>query len=112
MDMDTFASDGTVAPATVPFTEEAVKKHLDMCITHWRAFSSTKMGLHYVDAYQSVRLSIFGELLPKDKEVAAANLRQNALEFVKKALPEASDIDIESAAEKIVKNLAYLTEGK
>ncbi len=104
----TITSDGTVA-----FTEDAVKEYLDKCITHWRRSAPPcEMRNHYIDAFQSVRVSIFGELLPKDKEVASADLRQNALEFVKKALPEASDIDIESAAEKIVKNFAYLTEGE
>ena len=110
--MNTCASDGTVAPPTVPFTEEAVKEYLDKCITRWRGAARTDMRAHYVDAYQSVRLSIFGDLLPRDEEIAAADLKRNALEFVKEALPEASDIDIEAAAEKIVKNLAYLTEGE
>ena len=66
--MDTCASDGTVAPPTVEFTEEAVKGYLDKCITRWREADRTDMRAHYVDAYQSVRVSIFGELLPKEGE--------------------------------------------
>ena len=74
MDMDTCASDGTVTPSTtVPFTEEAVKEYLDKCIERWRLAKCTElqefqMKAHYVDAYQSVRVSIFGELLPKERE--------------------------------------------
>ena len=71
--MDTCASDGTVAPPTVEFTEEAVKEYLDTCIKKWRSTDPTElqefqMRAHYVDAYQSVRVSIFGELLPKEGE--------------------------------------------
>ena len=44
--------------------------------------------------------------------LSMAELRRNTLEFVKKTLPDASEIDIETATEKIVKNLAYLTEGE
>lgn len=39
-----------------------------------------------------------------------AELRRNALEFVTKMLPDAGEIDIKTATEKIVSNLAYLTE--
>ena len=60
------ASDGTAV--TVPFTEEDVKKYLDRVISYWRECPPTEMQTHYVDAYQSVRLSIFGELLPKEGE--------------------------------------------
>lgn len=53
------------------FTEEAIKKYLDDCITLWRAevrgggsIEGRTMAVYYVDAYQSVRSSIFGETLP------------------------------------------------
>lgn len=59
---------------TIPFTEEAVKDHLDLGITLWRKrqeraesendFASTQIAISYVDAFQSIRLSLFGELLP------------------------------------------------
>lgn len=53
---------------TVPFTEEGVKKYLDQAITHWRLCDapSEEMRSHYVDAFQSVRISLFGELLPPE----------------------------------------------
>ncbi len=37
-------------------------------------------------------------------------LKRNTLEFVKKTLPDASKVDIETATEKIVENLTYLTK--
>ncbi len=95
---------------TVPFTEEGIKVYLDDAITHWRECAPTDMRSHYVDAYQSVRVSLFGELLPIESDRAKAELKRHACEFVKKALPDASDDDIETAATKIVKNLDYLTE--
>ncbi len=57
--------------ATVDFTEDAVKAHLDKCIRHWRLERNTvlaseklkEMAAHYIDAYQSVRMSLFGSLL-------------------------------------------------
>lgn len=59
---------------TVPFTEEAVKEYVDDCIRWWR----DKREQHklerdneraydddlYIDCFQSVRASLFGELLP------------------------------------------------
>lgn len=63
--------------STVPFDEEAVKKYLDGCITHWRTKRITEMKqgpaankevvdmcVYYIDAFQSVRVSLFGELKP------------------------------------------------
>ncbi len=64
----TMASDGTVAPPTVPFTEEEVKGYLDKNIVYWRKCAPTEMRASYIDAYQSVRVSLFGELLPKGDE--------------------------------------------
>jgi len=67
--------------ATVPFTEGDVKSYLDKCIEYWRIKRDTvpadtdidadehlefkKMAPYYIDAFQSVRMSLFGELLPK-----------------------------------------------
>ena len=57
--------------STVPFTEKDVKAYLDECIIFWRkkgyaASGEPVMSAHYVDAFQSVRMSLFGELLPID----------------------------------------------
>lgn len=67
--------------ATVPFTEEAVKNFLDGVIAHWRAKRTAALNVSdeatvaqavcYVDAYQSIRMSLFGELLPDDVETLA-----------------------------------------
>jgi len=54
---------------TVDFTPEAVKAYLDKCIRYWRSVrdnpehAKREMGSFYVDAFQSVRVSLFGELL-------------------------------------------------
>jgi hypothetical protein len=53
---------------TVVFTEEGIKEYLDNCITHWRGCAPTDMQKHYVDAFQSMRITLFGELLPKEGE--------------------------------------------
>ncbi len=57
-------------PETVSFTQEAVKHYLDACIRVWRARRKTgdKIGVYYIDAYQSVRISLFGSMLPIEKE--------------------------------------------
>ena len=53
---------------TVPFTEKDVKEYLDKVITHWRMCDAPPgMASHYVDAFQSVRMSLFGELLPQEE---------------------------------------------
>lgn len=64
--------------STVPFAKKAVKKHLDGCIRFWRderdadipagdskAESLRDMAPYYIDAYQSVRISLFGKTLKK-----------------------------------------------
>jgi hypothetical protein len=66
---------------TLPFTEDAIRVYLDNAIVYWRmqrTFASDllKSGTdearagflylqsnHYIDAYQSVRSSIFGAIL-------------------------------------------------
>lgn len=57
--------------SNIPFTKEEVKKYLDTCITHWREFRDNKLNneearsrsKHYVDAFQSVRIALFGTRL-------------------------------------------------
>lgn len=56
---------------TIPFTEEDVKAYLDTAIKNWRAkMGSTRVAYYYVDAFQSVRISLFGEFLPPTKPEA------------------------------------------
>ena len=61
---------------TIKFTEESIKEYLDDNIKFWRSKQNIKimtpkevelkqMAPCYIDAYQSVRISLFGELLPK-----------------------------------------------
>lgn len=53
----------------VPFVPEEVKNYLDLCIRYnRREISNGNRGypVYYVDAYQSVRSSLFGELLPEE----------------------------------------------
>lgn len=67
--------------ATVPFEAEAVKAYLDLGIANWRAKrnaaanvedeATRQQAICYIDAYQSVRMSLFGELLPDDVETLA-----------------------------------------
>lgn len=49
----------------VEFTEEAVKAYLDQCIREARRKrdEGESMYVYYIDAYQSVRASLFDELL-------------------------------------------------
>lgn len=63
--------------STIPFTEEAVRDYLDECITLWRGHVNgeygedhpyRKIASYYVDAYQSVRISLFGEQLPPEDD--------------------------------------------
>jgi hypothetical protein len=66
----------------VKFTEKDVKAFLDTLIMHWRnRLGEVQKGIadrngnvfdenlcrSYIDAYQSVRISLFGELLEKDE---------------------------------------------
>jgi len=57
----------------IKFTEEEVKKYLDKCIRYWRKKRDGRgeeavMAVYYIDAFQSVRTSLFGELLPKERK--------------------------------------------
>ena len=61
--------------ATVPFVESSVEAYLDHAIRRWReirvdAAAMDRSGLIascYVDAYQSVRVSLFGKVLAMDE---------------------------------------------
>lgn len=68
---------GTITPepdpaSTVPFTESDVKAYLDRGIRAWRikrddqknGLEDRGIAVYYIDAYQSVRTSLFGETLP------------------------------------------------
>jgi hypothetical protein len=50
---------------TIPLTEKDVKKYLDESIYFWRQCfrEGDKTAAYYIDAFQSVRVSLFGELL-------------------------------------------------
>jgi hypothetical protein len=57
---------------TIPLDKESILGYLDECITTWRlkrrdaapGSEDELMAMCYVDAYQSVRASLFDELLP------------------------------------------------
>ncbi len=73
--------------STIEMSE--LKKYLDMSIRLWRDIRDGKkhmlknrsingvdertIAMFYVDAFQSVRSSVFGELLPEEKDVDATN---------------------------------------
>ena len=55
---------------TVSFTKKEVQKYLDECIKFWRRErdeNNSKIAVYYIDAFQSVRISIFGKLLLSEK---------------------------------------------
>ncbi len=53
----------------IPFKQKEVKKHLDKLIRYWRKVKLDKTdplsdcAMYYVDAYQSIRTSLFGNTL-------------------------------------------------
>jgi hypothetical protein len=51
---------------TIPFTKTDIKEYLDRCIEFWRAKreAGDVLADSYIDAFQSVRTTIFGEVLP------------------------------------------------
>lgn len=62
-----------MAQKVVRFTKDEIKKYLDHCITLWRerrdsSGSQAEMAVYYIDAYQSVRVSIYGELLEVNED--------------------------------------------
>jgi len=50
----------------IPLEETSVKAYLDAAISFWRKKNADgiEYAIYYVDAFQSVRMSIFGEALP------------------------------------------------
>jgi len=52
-------------PDTIQFTQEAIRTYLDRCIEFWRKKKNAGnfIAMSYIDAYQSVRTSLFGETL-------------------------------------------------
>jgi len=54
----------------VEFTEKAVQEYLDEAIRLARKQreAGRPEAVYYVDAFQSVRISLLGELLPEEKE--------------------------------------------
>ena len=69
--VDDFLSDWTeeedTTAQTVPLEREAVREYLDSCIRYWRDYPSPH-ARYYIDAFQSVRTSLFGETLPKEAD--------------------------------------------
>lgn len=56
----------------IPFTKKDVKAYLDRCIIFWRErlAEGNVVAEDYIDAFQSVRMSLFGELLPEEQDHA------------------------------------------
>ena len=64
------ARSGTIK---IKLTEDKILKHLDNLIRAWRFVRRNSSGdegqaIHYIDAYQSMRVSIFGERLEGDDQ--------------------------------------------
>ena len=53
---------------TVPFDKEHVQAYLDRCIRFWREQDrdGNVVAWDYIDAFQSVRMSLFGESLSEE----------------------------------------------
>ena len=51
-------------------TREEIQNYLDACIEYWRGEVAKNIdhAEYYVDAYQSVRISIFDSTLPEEEE--------------------------------------------
>lgn len=56
--------------ATIPLTAEAIKEYLDNSIRFWRKEHSegNSVAECYIDAYQSMRMSLFGKTLDREWE--------------------------------------------
>ena len=62
----------------IPLTKIDVKNYLDECIIFWRnkrdaSEMDSVMSNYYIDAFQSVRVSLFGELLEDDLRTKPAS---------------------------------------
>jgi len=53
---------------TVPFEKSKVKNYLRRCVLHWRVKDAEgdEVAKYYIDAFQSVSMSLFGETIPTD----------------------------------------------
>lgn len=56
---------------TIELTEDALKEYIDKNIMFWREKSmscgyNSKIAVYYIDAFQSIRISLLGKLLPND----------------------------------------------
>jgi hypothetical protein len=51
---------------TVPFEKSEVKNYLRRCVLHWRVKDAEgdEVAKYYIDAFQSVSMSLFGETVP------------------------------------------------
>ena len=59
----------------IRFKKTDVKNYLDACIEYWReqrVLGTQPAAVFYIDAFQSVRISLFGELLPEKEELEHA----------------------------------------
>ena len=58
----------------IQFEKTKVIEYLDACIRHWRR--ENELGnitaRYYIDAFQSVRISLFGELLPPELPISSS----------------------------------------
>lgn len=72
---------------TVPFDRKHVQAYLDRCIQFWREQDrdGNVVALDYIDAFQSVRMSLFGELLPQEEssKTRAVELRNEAVTSIR-----------------------------
>lgn len=57
----------------IQFTEQSVRDYLDHCITLWRGLRAQgdPIAPYYIDAFQSMRTSLFGSLCPPEPEKVA-----------------------------------------
>ena len=62
-----------IEPVKFPIEEEPIKEYLDSAIRHWRKIlkdnkhPQNEIAIYYCDAFQSVRNTLFGELLPSEE---------------------------------------------
>ena len=73
------------AKETIPFTEEDVKNYLDKTIESWRKKKDDETAEYYIDAFQSVRTSLFGDTLSKE-ESAYESLNEESVEIANEML--------------------------
>ncbi len=70
-DIDTFEGRVVAVASDEVLTKQEVQEYLDKCIRKWRqerdsgkSEQTRSVAIYYVDAFQSVRISLLGELLP------------------------------------------------